>query len=112
MLVRATLRTCCKGMVFVALSFVSAESMLCGLVRCEIDGMRGTCTTRQLHSAMICVVVCAPAPITTLDNPLHNDQNPSARDMVTMAFDMPLYMALGEGLTICILVCWQSAHDS
>lgn len=25
--------------------------------------------------------------------------------MVTMACDMPLYMALGDGLTICIRVC-------
>lgn len=55
-------------------------------------------------------VLCPPAPITTLDNPLHNDQNPSARDIVTMAFEMPLYMALGEGFTICILVYLQLAH--
>lgn len=106
------LRTCCKGVVFVALSFVSAESMLRGLVRCKIDSMRGACIISQLHFAMVYAVVCVPAPITTLDNPLHNDQNPSARDMVTMALEIPLYMALGEGLTICILVCRQSAHGS
>jgi hypothetical protein len=46
----------------------------------------------------------------TLDNPLHNDQKPSARDIVTIAFEMPLYMALGDGLTICILVFRASAH--
>jgi len=47
----------------------------------------------------------APAPITTLDRPLHSDQKPSARDIVTMALEMPLYMALGDGLTICMRVC-------
>jgi hypothetical protein len=30
--------------------------------------------------------------------------------MVTMAFEIPLYMALGDGLTICILVYWESAR--
>ena len=53
---------------------------------------------------------CLPAPITTLESPLHNDQKPSARDIVTMALEMPLYMALGDGLTICILVYRKSAH--
>jgi hypothetical protein len=42
--------------------------------------------------------------MTTLDNPLHNVVNPSTREIVTMAFDMPLYMAPGEGLMIWILV--------
>jgi hypothetical protein len=45
-----------------------------------------------------------PAPITTLDNPLHSVLKPSTREIVTMAFDMPLYMAPGEGLMIWILV--------
>lgn len=45
--------------------------------------------------------------MTTLESPLHSAVKPSARDIVTMALDMPLYMALGEGLTICILVCLQ-----
>jgi hypothetical protein len=30
--------------------------------------------------------------------------------MVTIAFEIPLYMALGDGLTICILVFRESAH--
>jgi hypothetical protein len=30
--------------------------------------------------------------------------------MVTIAFEIPLYMALGDGLTICILVFAGSAH--
>jgi hypothetical protein len=42
--------------------------------------------------------------MTTLDNPLHNALKPSALEIVTMAFEIPLYMALGEGFTICILV--------
>jgi hypothetical protein len=51
-----------------------------------------------------------PAPITTLDSPLQSDQKPSARDIVTMAFEIPLYMALGDGLTICIRVYRESAR--
>lgn len=104
------LRTCCKGMVLVALSLVSAEGMLRGLIRCKVNGVGGTCTTVSCVQPWFCALLCSPAPMTTLDSPLHNDQNPSALDMVTMAFDMPLYIALGEGLTICILVCRQSAH--
>jgi hypothetical protein len=40
----------------------------------------------------------------TLDMPLHSVRKPSTREMVTMAFDMPLYIAPGEGLIIWILV--------
>ena len=47
------MRTCCKGVMLVALPFVSTESVFGGLVRCEIDGMRGTCIIRQLCSAVI-----------------------------------------------------------
>jgi hypothetical protein len=50
-----------------------------------------------------------PAPIITLDMPRHNVRKPSTREMVTMALDMPLYMAPGEGLIIWILVFWESA---
>jgi hypothetical protein len=46
-----------------------------------------------------------PAPTMTLESPFHNDLNPSTRDIVSTAFDIPVYMALGEGLTNCILVC-------
>ena len=97
-------------MMLVALSFVASEGVLRGFVRCKIDGMRGTCTLSVLSAPDSPAQCCLPAPITTLDNPLHNDQKPSARDMVTMAFEMPLYMALGDGLTICILVYRKSAH--
>jgi hypothetical protein len=45
-----------------------------------------------------------PAPITTLESPFHNVRKPSTREIVTMAFDMPLYMAPGAGLIIWILV--------
>lgn len=45
-----------------------------------------------------------PAPITTLDNPLHSVPKPSTREIVTIAFDMPLYMAPGDGLMIWIRV--------
>lgn len=43
--------------------------------------------------------------MTTLDNPLHKAPNPSTREIVTMAFDMPVYMAPGDGLMIWIRVC-------
>jgi hypothetical protein len=45
----------------------------------------------------------------TLEMPRHNVRKPSTREMVTMAFDMPLYMAPGEGLMIWILVFAESA---
>lgn len=45
-----------------------------------------------------------PAPITTLESPRHNVLKPSTRDIVTIAFEMPLYTAPGEGLMIWILV--------
>ena len=48
--------------------------------------------------------------MTTLDKPFHSVRKPSARDIVIMAFEMPLYMALGEGFTICMRVFWLSAH--
>jgi hypothetical protein len=51
-----------------------------------------------------------PAPITTLDNPLHSVVKPSTREIVTMAFDMPLYIAPGDGLRIWILVFPESAR--
>lgn len=58
-----------------------------------------------------------PAPTITLDTPLHNVRKPSALEMVTMAFDMPVYMAVGEGLTICMRVCssvsaWVPQHQT
>lgn len=43
--------------------------------------------------------------MTTLDMPLHSVRKPSTRDIVIMAFEIPVYMAVGEGLTTCILVC-------
>jgi hypothetical protein len=46
----------------------------------------------------------------TLDKPLHNVRKPSTREIVTMAFEMPEYMAVGDGLTTCIRVFSQSAH--
>jgi hypothetical protein len=42
--------------------------------------------------------------MTTLDKPFHSVRKPSTREIVTIAFDMPLYIAPGEGLRICILV--------
>jgi hypothetical protein len=38
--------------------------------------------------------------MTTLDKPFHSVRKPSTRDIVTMAFDIPLYIAPGEGLSI------------
>jgi hypothetical protein len=46
-----------------------------------------------------------PAPSTTLDTPRHNVRKPSTLDMVSMALLMPVYTAVGDGLTICIRVC-------
>jgi hypothetical protein len=40
----------------------------------------------------------------TLDSPFHSVLIPSTREMVTMAFEIPEYMAVGEGLTTCIRV--------
>lgn len=38
-------RTCCKGMVLLVSSLVSAEGVLCRFVCSEIDGMRRTWAT-------------------------------------------------------------------
>jgi hypothetical protein len=46
-----------------------------------------------------------PAPSTTLETPLHNVRKPSTLDMVSMALLMPVYTAVGDGLTICMRVC-------
>lgn len=46
-----------------------------------------------------------PAPNTTLESPLHNVLKPSTREIVTMALEIPVYTAVGEGFTTCIRVC-------
>jgi hypothetical protein len=48
--------------------------------------------------------------MTTLDRPLHNVRKPSTLEIVTIAFEIPEYMAVGDGLTTCIRVFCQSAH--
>jgi hypothetical protein len=104
------LRTCRKRVMLVAAAFVAAKSVLGGFIRCKVDSMRGSWATVNSMASQPCSCLDQPAPMTTLDKPLHNDQNPSAREMVTMAFEIPVYMALGDGLTICILVFGESAH--
>jgi hypothetical protein len=48
--------------------------------------------------------------MTTLDRPLHNVRKPSTLEIVTIAFEIPEYMAVGDGLTTCIRVfCTVSA---
>jgi hypothetical protein len=48
--------------------------------------------------------------MTTLDKPLHNVRKPSTLEIVTIAFEIPEYMAVGDGLTTCIRVfCTVSA---
>lgn len=42
--VALVVRTCCKRMMLMALSFVATEGVLGGFVRCKIDSMGGTCT--------------------------------------------------------------------
>ena len=48
--------------------------------------------------------------MTTLDRPLHNVLKPSTLEIVTIALEIPEYMAVGDGLTTCIRVfCTVSA---
>lgn len=61
---------------------------------------------------MLLFRVDRPAPTITLERPLHSVLNPSTRDIVTIAFEMPEYTAVGEGLTTCIRVYQQSARNS
>jgi hypothetical protein len=66
----------------------------------------------QCHAAASLSSLNRPAPIITLDNPLHSVRKPSTREMVTMALDIPLYIAPGDGLMIWILVFPESALRS
>lgn len=90
-------------MVLILASLVATEGMLHGLVGCEVDSMRRPYSCQSLF-APSCDYHHEPAPSTTLDNPLHNVRKPSTRDIVIIALEIPLYIAVGDGLTTCILV--------
>lgn len=51
-----------------------------------------------------CSLSSLPAPNITLDTPRHNDLAPSTLVMVVNAFDIPVYIALGDGFITCIRV--------
>jgi hypothetical protein len=65
---------------------------------------------QSLLSSLLCPQN-QPAPSITLDSPLHNVLNPSTLEIVTIAFDMPVYMPAGEGFTTCILVFCRLAQS-
>ena len=90
-------------MVFMFPPFIPAHGMFYCFVGCKIHCVCRTC--------LICYQqpkgkgrIYRPAPKTTLDKPLHSVLKPSTLDIVTIALDMPVYTAVGEGLTTCILV--------
>lgn len=99
--------TSCQWVVLLVCSCISTHVMLDRFICSEVHRMCWTCSHpmsapspavfRQGHRK--------PAPSTTLDTPLHNVRGPSTLDMVTMALLMPVYTAVGDGLTICIRVC-------
>jgi len=90
-------------MMRLAASLVATEGMFGGFVGREIDSMRRPCVA-SVPDILVSRPCDEPAPRMTLDKPFHSVRNPSTREMVTMAFDMPEYMAVGEGLTTCIRV--------
>lgn len=91
--------------MFLVSTFVASQGVLYSFVGCEIHSMGRTCPALLLALYSCCEGgKHEPAPSTTLDSPLHSDLKPSTLEIVTMAFDMPVYMAAGDGLTICMRV--------
>jgi hypothetical protein len=90
-------------MVLFRASFIATERVFGSFIGREIDSMRRPYIA-SVSKHCKCRVPYEPAPRMTLDSPFHSVLIPSTREMVTMAFDMPVYMAVGEGLTTCIRV--------
>jgi hypothetical protein len=90
-------------MMLPSASFITAESVFGSFVGCEVHSMRRPYVA-SVSKYCDCRIPYEPAPKMTLDSPFHSVLIPSTREMVTIALDMPVYMAVGEGLTTCIRV--------
>lgn len=103
---RSTTHGCGQGVVFMRFTLITTHCVLHGLVCCKVYCVSGTC--RVISSFLGCNLAnCSnpPAPSTTDETPRHNVPKPSVRDIVAIAFEIPLYTADGEGLINCIRVC-------
>ena len=87
---------------------IATHSPLDDLVGREVDSMSWTCNNVQLVAQVslefLPSSVCVPAPTITLDMPFQSERAPSNRAIVPKAFEMPVYIALGEGLMTCMRV--------